>query len=182
MNYQDEEICKQFDEDCKHKEMPWLRNTMMDYVPENGYKFIEFDNVLDKRLNEKVSEKDYENGMRYLKVRVLNNLTVEEYNKLCELYVYGENHRFTRVLESDVLTFDLTQKEQKRGYCYLKVFVPTGKLSKGWLTYSEIEDDWKISLRDCVRKHMLTNKKRKVRRQKRQRKMMDEVKKYISLQ
>ena len=47
----------------------------MEYHPDNGYKFVEFNKYVDKKINEKVSEKDYYDGMRYLKMRFINFYT-----------------------------------------------------------------------------------------------------------
>jgi hypothetical protein len=90
--------------------------------------------------------------------------------------------KFCRVLDSDLLTLDLTQEEQDRGHRYLKIYVPTGRFEEGWLTYSEIEDGWNVSCQKTIRRDVSASKRRKLNRRKNQKKMLDEVKKYISVE
>ena len=171
-----------FDEEGRHKKMPWLTYSTMEYSPENGYCFIEHFKSLDTKLNEKVSESDYYNGVRYLKIRLMKNMDANRYNQIKPLSENSSKVRaYRRILDSDIIELDLTQSEYEKGYRYIKINMPTNKLENGWLTFSELEDGWNVST-SKIATRVSENKKRKFRKRQNQNKMMDEVKKYISVE
>ena len=181
MSYKEESM---FTEEGFHKEMPWLTYSTMEYVPENGYQFIEHGKFLDKKINEKVSESDYYSGTRYLKIKLMGEMTAERYVNLKPVEKEDSVYRkYCRVLESDLVSLDLTQKELNDGFRYLKIYVPTGRFEEGWVTYSEVDDGWQVSYKkNKVKSGVSSSKRRKMNRRKNQQKMMDEVKKYISVE
>lgn len=172
-----------FDKNGFHKEMPWLSYTTMEYIPKNGYQFIEYSKFLDKKINEKVSEEEFFNGTRYLKIKLMGHITPEKYEEL--KLINKDNkvlYKYCYILECDLLTLDLTQKEQNNGYRYLKIYVINNRFEKGWITYSEKEQGWEVSYNKNTKTNLSRTKKRKLNYRKNQQKMMDEVKKYISVE
>lgn len=162
---------------------PWLTMSTINYAEEDGWQFVEYKNFLDKKTNEKVSESDYYNGVRYLRVKLMGNMTADRFNSLKDVDPEDrKQRRFCKVLDSDMLTLDLTHKQVEDGYRYLKVYVPTGRLERGWLTLSEQEDGWDIAYGPTTQSLMSKNKKRKLRKIKNDSKIMEDVKKYISIE
>lgn len=177
-----DEVKSMYDEEGRHKEMPWLTYSTMEYVPENGYVFVEHFKSLDKKLNEKVSQEEYYNGVRYLKIKLMGKMDLNRYTQLKPFgSESSKSRRLCRVLESDIVDLDLTQKEKEKGYRYVKVNVPNGRMDKGWLTYSELDDGWRVSTSKQT-KRISALRRKKLRKRQRQSKMMEEVKKYISVE
>lgn len=163
-------------------EFPWLTMSTMEYTQEAGWQFVEYKNYLDNKTNEKVSESDYNNGMRYLRVKLMGHMTAERFNSLQDLDSdSNKQRRYCKVLDSDLLTLDLTHKQVEEGYRYLRIYVPTGKLQRGWTTMSERDDGWEIAYGPRAKTILSKNQKRKIRKR-RNNKIMDDVKKYISIE
>ena len=152
-------------------EYKWLTHTTTEYTPENGWKFIEHEKHLDSELVKKVSEDDYRNGMRYLKVKFLGDINPFEFKR-----DKNKEYRYSKIVDSDIVNLDLSQRELKEGYRYLRVYAPRKRFRYGWVSYSEKYDGWVVN----KNKHKPRRFKGK-KRPKREYKMMDEVKKYINI-
>lgn len=127
----------------------------------DNIKIIEYENKLDDKVNEKVSETEYKLGMRYLKIKILGN---DE-----KIYVdESKNRKLCNIIESDLLDLDLDQEELNNGYKYLKIYLPHQEFSKGWMSYSEKDSGWEVYSKKKVK-----NKKHKKNN------LMSEIKKYI---
>ena len=156
----------------------WLTPTTAEYTYQDGYQFVEYDNYIDKRVNEKVPQDDYYNGVRYLKIKLLGDLTNEQYQALD----YNPDNKKTQVkimkiMPSDLLELDLTQQELNQGYRYLKVILPFYKFKSGFLTQSEMDDGWEVSHNVFS---MKTLNKRKNKRKRRNNKLREEAVKFLN--
>lgn len=174
---------QRFNEVTYSVKFPWLPHTSSEYTYERGYQFIEYQNFLNSSVNDKVSELDYYNGMRYLKVKLSGKVFAVEFNKFEEIDSQSKiQRRFCRVLDSDILELDLNQNELAAGFRYLKIYLPFDSFSRGWLTASEKEDGWKISgKKPRAPRDYSAQKRRKFRKHAKANSMLDEVKKYISI-
>ena len=181
MSYQEEKNYE-FTENGTSVDFPWLTMSTMEYTFERGYQFIEHQNFLNSKVNDKVSEADYRDNIRYLKIKLLGEMTAERYLKLEDIDEDSNVQRkFCRILDQDLLELDLSQKELEDGFRYLKIYLPFDTFERGWLTTSEIEEGWSVSGKRNVVKSTSSKRRRKFRKRQKESKMMDEVKKYISI-
>ena len=162
-------------------------NRINDYKYENGYQFIKYKNNLDSKINKKVSEVDYKKGIRYLKIKLMGNISDKKKSELKEIDPLSKNQRkFCRICETDIINLDLTQENLDKGYRYLKINLPFKSFEQGWLTQSDIDEGWKIAgnrkdirrtrLKKVFKKKYIPKKKNKD-----DLKLMEEVKQYITV-
>lgn len=173
-----------YNEDGSSVDFPWLNHTCMDLTFDKGYQYIEYQNFLSSKVNEKVSEADYDKGIRYLKVKLLGKMTADKFSKFTPVDSKSKIQRkFCRIQPNELLELDLNQQELSEGFRYLRIYVPFDILPKGWITMSEKEDGWQVAGKKRSRKSVSTHKsRRKQAKRARDPKMMEEVKKYISIQ
>lgn len=151
----------------------WLTPTTTEYTPEAGWKFIEHDKHLDSELVKKVSENDYKNGMRYLKIRFLGDIDPFTYKR-----DKTKEYRYAKIIDSDIVNLDLSQKELNNGFRYIKVYAPRKRFRFGWVSYSEKNDGWEVIKRKH-RNRKFHGKRKPYKKDKKN--MMEEVKKYINI-
>lgn len=172
----------EFDENNYSVKYPWLTRSTMEYLPEDGWQFIEYKNYLNSKVNEKVSESDYKQGIRYLMVKLLGPGSVEQYNNFEPIDFSTQTRRgFFQFTEDDLLTLDLTQSQIDEGYRYLKIYVPSRQFRKGWTTLLEKENGWEVPHKIRQRRSRKQRKSRK-QRDTGDKSILDEVKKYISIE
>jgi len=112
--------------------------TCVDCNPDNGWKFIEYKNMFDKKINDEyLSEDSRKEGFRLLKVKILENDPSKIVQK--EGFSYGYN----KFNDDETFTLEMKDDEIQQGFRYLKVKFTVPK-NKSWLTLSEIEDGWKV--------------------------------------
>ena len=99
------------------EDKPWLTNSTAEFVEDNNWYFIKYKNYLNKKVNEKVSEDEYKNNIRYLKVKLMKNMTPKKHNDFLE-----KEHKTVRMslcklvenvdlIDLDLLDLDLEDVE-----------------------------------------------------------------------
>jgi len=163
------------DEVDEMRNYPWIKNTFTDCIPENKWTFIEYENYLNSKTNDKVAQEEYYSGVRYLKIRLVDTTKDTDYKALVASSDSNIKYKYCHIIESDLLRLDLTQTEIGEGFRYLKIYVPYLSIRKGWTTMSEYDDGWIVSKNKSVRNKKKNSKKYKTTQ------MMDDVMKYIQI-